>query len=94
MSETTYPCYTCVYKDLEEKIYQDACDRCHPNGYPYYTKGESVAAQLATAKEENKRAKIAINIAIHLICSDDDFGGDAQIRGIKILEQVLKAERT
>lgn len=53
---------------------------------------EQLQAELAKAREENKQRCIAINIAIHLICSDDDFGGDNQIRGIKILEQAMKGD--
>ena len=32
-----YPCDTCIYQNRTEMIFQDACDRCHPNGYPYHT---------------------------------------------------------
>ncbi len=39
----TYPCDDCIYKDRPEKIFQDACDGCHPNGYPYHTKREQMS---------------------------------------------------
>ena len=49
-------------------------------------------AELDEAKEKNRDMKIAINIAIHLICSGDDFGGDVQKKGIEILEQLIGGE--
>ncbi len=39
----TYPCDDCIYKDRPEKIFKDACDGCHPNGYPYHTKREQMS---------------------------------------------------
>ena len=38
--DETSPCDDCIYKDRPGTIFQDACDGCHPNGYPYYTKQE------------------------------------------------------
>ena len=53
---------------------------------------KQLQAELHTAKAEIKRKNIAINIAIHLICSDDDYGGDNMIRGIERLEQALEGD--
>ena len=61
-------------------------------GHPLAKRIDALVARLATAKEENKQRRIATNIAIHLICSDDDYGGDLAIRGIKILEQSIGGE--
>lgn len=36
--DETYPCDDCIYQDRPERIFREACDGCHPNGYPYYTK--------------------------------------------------------
>ena len=58
----------------------------------YRKRINEIIAQLATAKAEIKRKNIAINIAIHLICSDDDYGGDNMIRGIERLEQALEGD--
>jgi len=53
---------------------------------------ESVKAPINPLLAKNTRLRIAINIAIHLICSDDDFGGTKQILGIEKLEQALKGK--
>ena len=45
-TDETYPCDDCIYKDRPERIFRDACDGCHPNGYPYHTKQEHTSIEL------------------------------------------------
>ena len=45
-TDETYPCDDCIYKDRPERIFRDACDGCHPNGYPYHTKQEHTSTEL------------------------------------------------